>query len=228
MHRNSNGSRLVGDGSCNCLTNPPCRIGGELVAFSIVELVNRLNQTKIALLNQIQEQHPSAHIAFGNADYKTKVCLTEFFLSLFVTFFHSLCQFNFFIGTEKRYFSDFLEIHSDRVVYSNSFWQSCFDIDFAGFSHDNTVIFFIAVKIIIPIHHGRKIFRFRFAGNLNILRKQRFVDFVYHILVQIKRIQIIRHIRVGQNIFLCLGFFDKLTDEFVFYLFWAHTCECFI
>ena len=37
-------------------------------ALSVVEFINRLYKTKVALLNQIKELHTSADITFGNTD----------------------------------------------------------------------------------------------------------------------------------------------------------------
>ena len=69
MHRNTNRARLVGNSTGNCLTNPPGCIGTKLKAFIIVKLFNSLNQTQVALLNQIQEKHATAHIALSDAHY---------------------------------------------------------------------------------------------------------------------------------------------------------------
>src|SRR3546814_4332917 len=55
VDRNADGQRLIGDGAGDRLPDPPGRVGAELVATAIFELVDRLHQADIALLNQVQE-----------------------------------------------------------------------------------------------------------------------------------------------------------------------------
>jgi hypothetical protein len=55
VHRNTDGARLIGDGAGDGLTDPPRRIGREFVAAAIFELVHRLHQADVALLNQVEE-----------------------------------------------------------------------------------------------------------------------------------------------------------------------------
>ena len=62
VYGNANRPRLIGNGPGNSLPNPPCCIGGELVALCIIKLLNSLDKAQIALLNQIKEQHSAAHI----------------------------------------------------------------------------------------------------------------------------------------------------------------------
>ena len=75
MHGYSNGPGLVRDGPRDGLTNPPGRIGAELVAFSVVELFDRSNEAYVALLNQVQERHAPADVFLRHADHQAKVSL---------------------------------------------------------------------------------------------------------------------------------------------------------
>ena len=116
MNGNSYGSCLIGYRSCYSLTNPPCGIGGELKALSVVEFINRLYKTKVALLNQIKELHTSADITFGNADYKTKVCFGKTLFSLLISVGYTHCE--LLLSGKKRNTSYFLKIHLDRIIHS--------------------------------------------------------------------------------------------------------------
>ena len=84
MNGNTDRARLVGNRSGDSLTDPPCRVGGELEALCIVELLNRLDKTEVALLDQIEELHSSAEVALGNADNKTEVGFTQALLRGYV------------------------------------------------------------------------------------------------------------------------------------------------
>src|SRR5699024_9309960 len=80
MHRDADRPRLVGDGSCDRLADPPGRISTELVSFVIIKLLNRLDKTQVSFLDQVKEEHAPAHVSFGDADYQTEIRLGEFFL----------------------------------------------------------------------------------------------------------------------------------------------------
>ena len=71
VHGDTDGTGLVGNSACNGLTNPPRGVRGELEALLIVELLDGANQTEVALLDQIQEQHATANIALGDGDDQT-------------------------------------------------------------------------------------------------------------------------------------------------------------
>ena len=73
MHRHTNGAGLISHGTGDGLANPPCGVRGELEALLPVELLYGTNQTKIAFLNQIEEQHATARIALGKRDHESKV-----------------------------------------------------------------------------------------------------------------------------------------------------------
>ena len=51
MHGDADGTGLIGNGAGDRLANPPGGVGGELVALGIVELLHRLDQAQIALLD---------------------------------------------------------------------------------------------------------------------------------------------------------------------------------
>ena len=75
MHRNPDGSCLVGNGTGNCLPNPPGCIGGKLKALRVVELLYGLDQAEVALLNQVEELHAAAEVTLRDADDEAQVRL---------------------------------------------------------------------------------------------------------------------------------------------------------
>ena len=80
MDGNADGPGLVGNGPGNGLADPPGGVGGELVALGVVELFHGLNEAQVALLDQVQEQHPTAYIAFRNGNYQTEVGFRQLLL----------------------------------------------------------------------------------------------------------------------------------------------------
>src|SRR5660397_73494 len=65
VHRDADGARLVGHGAGDRLADPPRRVGGELVALGVVELLDRTDQAKVALLDEVEEQHAATRVALG-------------------------------------------------------------------------------------------------------------------------------------------------------------------
>ena len=79
MHRNTDGARLVGDGSGDGLTDPPGGIGREFVAAAVFKLVHRLHQADVAFLNQVEELQAAVGVFLGNRNYQTQVGFHHFF-----------------------------------------------------------------------------------------------------------------------------------------------------
>ena len=73
MHRNTDGTRLVGYGSSNGLPNPPRCICREFISLCIVKFIDCTDQAGVAFLNQIQNVQASAGIFFGNRYDKAQV-----------------------------------------------------------------------------------------------------------------------------------------------------------
>ena len=82
MYGDADGAGLVGDGAGDGLADPPGGVGGELIALGVVELLHRLDEAQVALLDQIQEQHAAAHIPLGDGHHQTEVGLGQLLLGL--------------------------------------------------------------------------------------------------------------------------------------------------
>ena len=108
MHRNADGTGLVCNCPGNCLANPPCCISREFIAFAVIKFFHSFDESQISFLNQIQELHAASHVLFGNAYYKTEICLGKTFFCQLVSQLHALCQFNFLICGQKRDLADLL------------------------------------------------------------------------------------------------------------------------
>ena len=82
MHGNTDGTGLVGDSTRDGLANPPRGVRGELKALLVVELLDGADQTEVALLDQVQEQHAATDIALSDGDDQAQVGADERLLGL--------------------------------------------------------------------------------------------------------------------------------------------------
>ena len=87
VHRNADRRRRVGDRAGDRLADPPGRIGRELEAPAVVELVHALHQPDIALLDQVQELEAPVPVPLGDRDHASRLqprrlASTIFFLGL--------------------------------------------------------------------------------------------------------------------------------------------------
>ena len=80
VHRNTDGARLIGDRAGDRLPDPPRRIGRELVAAAILELVDGLHQADIAFLDQIKELQAAVGVLLGDRDHEAEVGFDHFLL----------------------------------------------------------------------------------------------------------------------------------------------------
>src|SRR5438046_575492 len=75
MNRHTDRATLIGNRARHGLTNPPRRIGGELVTAPVVELLYRAHKSDVAFLNQVGELETAAavDVVFGDRHNKAKV-----------------------------------------------------------------------------------------------------------------------------------------------------------
>jgi hypothetical protein len=59
------------------LPDPPDRIGRELEATPVVELLDRADQAQIAFLDQVRERQPEVPVVLRDSDYELQVVLDE-------------------------------------------------------------------------------------------------------------------------------------------------------
>ena len=77
MNRYANGARLIGNGAGNGLTNPPSGVSGEFVATTVFKLVDRLHETNVAFLDEVQELQSTVGVFFGNGNHQAQVGLNH-------------------------------------------------------------------------------------------------------------------------------------------------------
>ena len=82
VHRNADGARLVGGRAGDRLPDPPGRVGRELVAAAVFEFIDRLHQTDVAFLDQIEELQAAVGVFLGDGNDEAQVCLHHLLLGL--------------------------------------------------------------------------------------------------------------------------------------------------
>ena len=87
MNRNTDRARLISDRARDRLTDPPCRIGRELITATVLELINGLHEANVTFLNQIKELQSTVRVLLGDRDHQTQVGFDHFFLGLTRLFF---------------------------------------------------------------------------------------------------------------------------------------------
>ena len=75
VHGDPDRPRLVGDRPGHRLADPPGRVGRELVAAAVVELLHRADQPQRALLDQVEEAQAAAQVALRDRDDQPQVGL---------------------------------------------------------------------------------------------------------------------------------------------------------
>ena len=120
MHGNTDSPCLIRNGPGDRLTDPPCSIGRKLVSFPVIKFFHGFDQTQISFLDQIQEEHASSYVSFGNTDYQTKISFCQTLFRIFISILHSFSQADLFVSGEKWNFSDFFQIHTDRIFNADS------------------------------------------------------------------------------------------------------------
>ncbi len=80
VHGDPDRSALVGQRAGDRLADPPGRVGRELVAAAVVELLDRPDQAQRALLDQVQQRQAAADVALGDRDDQPQVGLDHVLL----------------------------------------------------------------------------------------------------------------------------------------------------
>src|SRR3990172_1027260 len=82
VHRDADRSRLVGDRPGDRLPDPPGGVGRKLVPPPVLELVDRLHQTDVPLLDEVEELQPPVGVFLGDRHHQAEVRLHQFALRL--------------------------------------------------------------------------------------------------------------------------------------------------
>src|SRR4029077_1045761 len=77
VDRDTNRARLIGDRPRNRLPDPPRGVRAELVAALVLELVDRLHEADVPLLNQVEELETAVRVLLRDRDDEAEVRFDE-------------------------------------------------------------------------------------------------------------------------------------------------------
>ena len=82
VDRDADRARLVGERAGDRLADPPGRVGRELEALAVVELLGRADQAERALLDQVEEGQALVAVVLGDRDDQAQVRLDHLLLGV--------------------------------------------------------------------------------------------------------------------------------------------------
>src|SRR4051794_22512289 len=115
VDRDADRPALVRDRARHGLADPPRRVGGELVAAPVVELLDRADQPERALLDQVQERQAAAEVALGDRDDEAQVGLDHLLLGVQVAALDALRERDLAVGGQQLHAADRPQVEAQRV-----------------------------------------------------------------------------------------------------------------
>ena len=119
--------------------------------------------------------------------------------------FHLFCKHDFFIGSQKRYFTNFLQIHTHRILDADAFRNGKIDV-----FHIQLVLF-LDHSILIIDHQCFRLVHGIHTQDIDIALLQKFKDFLHLFLAKRKILEIVTDLLIFKNI---LFLFAKLQQTF--------------
>ena len=201
MHRHPDGPGLIGDGTGDGLPNPPGGICREFVSLCPVKFVHGTNQTRVALLNQIQDVQAPAGILLGDGDHQPEVCLGQLILGILIALGDPLGQLHLLLSGQEPYLTDFLQVHPHRIV------QRILGGQINGV---NQFFLFKARQVDVPIVHGQRVVgKIQLGGDQrNIEGLKAVVNFFYFFRRKLQLFQLGVQVRQADH-----AFFFTLSDQ---------------
>ena len=109
VDRDADGARLVGERAGDRLADPPRRVGRELEALAVVELLRRANETERPLLDQVQERQALVAVVLRDGDDEPQVGLDHLLLGVEVAALDPAGEVDLFLGGEQPDLADVLQ-----------------------------------------------------------------------------------------------------------------------
>ena len=116
VHGHADRARLVGDAARDGLADPPRRVGRELVAAAPVVLLDGAHQADVALLDEIEEEHAAADVAFRDGHHEPQVGLDQLPARGRVVALDALGERDLLGRGEQRHAADLAQVGAHRVV----------------------------------------------------------------------------------------------------------------
>ncbi len=115
VHRHPDRAALVGDRAGDGLADPPGRVGRELEALAVVELLGRADEPDRSLLDQVEERQTLVAVPLRDRDDEAQVGLDHRLLGGVIAELDPLRELDLLRGGEERHLADVLEEELQRV-----------------------------------------------------------------------------------------------------------------
>ena len=115
VHRDADRARLVGERARDRLADPPGRVGRELEALAVVELLGRAHEPERALLDQVEEGQALVAVVLGDRDDQAQVRLDHLLLGVEVAALDPLGEVDLLLRGQQADLADVLEEQLQRV-----------------------------------------------------------------------------------------------------------------
>src|SRR4051812_10258062 len=109
VHGDADRARLVRQGAGDRLADPPGRVGRELEALAVVELLRRADETEGALLDEVQERQALVAVVLGDRDDQAQVRLDHLLLGVEVAALDALGEIDLLLRREQTDLPDVLQ-----------------------------------------------------------------------------------------------------------------------
>ena len=109
----ANSARLVRDRARDGLPYPPGRVGRELVALAVVELLDRTDEAERAFLDEIEKRETPAEVPLRDRDDEAQVRLDHLGLGAHVAALDPLRQVDLLIRGEQRDAADLAQVEAE-------------------------------------------------------------------------------------------------------------------
>ncbi|MEJ7717034.1 MAG: hypothetical protein WKF31_03370 [Thermoleophilaceae bacterium] len=103
------GSGLVGQRAGDGLADPPRRVGRELEALAVVELLGGADEAERALLDEVEEGKSLVAVVLGDRDHEPQVRLHHLLLGVEVAALDALGEVDLLLGGEQPDLADVLQ-----------------------------------------------------------------------------------------------------------------------
>ena len=115
VDRDADRARLVGQRAGDRLADPPGRVGRELEALAVVELLGRADEPERALLDEVEEGQALVAVVLRDRDDQAEVRLDHLLLRVEVAALDALGEVDLLLRGEQPDLADVLEEQLQRV-----------------------------------------------------------------------------------------------------------------
>src|SRR3954465_5257446 len=109
VHRDADRARLVGERAGDRLADPPSRVGRELEALAVVELLGGTHEPERALLDQVEEGKPLVAVVLRDRDHEAQVRLDHLLLGVEIAALDALGEVDLLLSREQAHLADVLQ-----------------------------------------------------------------------------------------------------------------------